>query len=93
MTERTKVSAVETVWVLGEHEDLTGGEPVATMPEGQMSMLSVAGKSSRAEGSIHKDAITKAAHAVAGDPNDELDQIRRLGQVSAPIGEVGDTRR
>lgn len=67
MTERTEVSAVETVWVLSEHEDLAGREPAAAMPDRHVPMPPVAGEGSRADGSIHEDAAAEAADAVAGD--------------------------
>jgi len=92
MAECTEVSTVETVRVAGEHEDLAAGKPVATMPNGQGPMLLVAGKGSRADDPVHQDAVTGAAHAIAGDPSDELHQIRRLGQVSAPIGQIANAR-
>jgi hypothetical protein len=90
--KRAEVSAVETVWVVGEDEDLAGRETVATMPDWHVPMTPVAGKGASAEGSIHEDALTEPAHQIASDPNDELDQVRRLGQVSALVGQFGETR-
>jgi hypothetical protein len=61
--------------VVGEQEQVAGCEQPATLPAGHWSSETVAGKGTRREHTVHKNAVAESAHLVSGHGQDEFDEI------------------
>src|SRR5581483_7520575 len=87
--QRAEIAAVKAVRIATEDEQVAGREAMAAVPGGHAPPATVAPQNTNDSGGACNDAITDAAHALAAHSRDKLDEIGRLGQISAPIGQPG----